>query len=339
MTTTMDSRPTSAAARTVGRGPRPRGIAWLMWRQNRTLISGLLLVLVALTIAAPILRAEMVSFIDSHHIKGCAAISRVPSCRQDGISGAVTQFRNGYGTLMQGFGILLLLLPVGLGAGLGATLLGRELENGTWKLALSQSVSRDRWVAAKLLTAGLIGVVASTVPALLLHWVWGPSANEVSGITWFSMAFYPSSGPVLVATTLLALSVGVLAGLLLRQVLRAAGLTVLVVGLFQYGQTVVRPHLWSWQTSLADLSDLPNSTWAFAHGLLLPDGRRVSWDVCNQAGDYEKCMAQYHGAKHFSAVHQAANYWPLQLVESGICLALAAALTALTVVWVRKRLV
>ncbi|GAB2704853.1 ABC transporter permease subunit [Kitasatospora kifunensis] len=338
MTTTLDTRPTGAPGCTARRGLRPRGLSWLMWRQNRLLICGLLLVVVVLAIAAPILRGEMVSFIDSHHIKGCAVISLDQACQVADTQHSVMEFRTGYGELLKGIGMLLLLLPVGVGAGLGATSLAKELENGTWKLALSQSVGRDRWVAAKLLTAGLIAVVAAAVPALLLHWVWQPSANDVSGIAWSSRTFYTSGGLVLVATTLLALSVGVLAGLLLRQALPAMGLTVLVVGLLQYGLATVRPYLWSWQTMLVPPSELPNSVWGFAQGSILPDGRRLPSGLCGQALDYASCMSRYPGAKEYSDVHRAADYWPLQLVESGICLALAAALTAVTVVWVRKRL-
>lgn len=309
-----------------------------MWRQNRLLICGLLLALVVLAIAAPVLRAEMVSFIDSHHIKGCAMISADPACQQPNLQQAVMDFRAGYGDMLRGIGLLLLLLPAGAGAGLGATLLARELENGTWKLVLSQSVSRDRWVAAKLVTAALIALVATAVPAALMHWVWLPSANDVSGVAWNSLFFYTSGGPVLVATTLLALSVGVLAGVALRQVLPAMGLTIVLVGLLQYGLAALRPHLWSWQTLVASPSELPNSVWGFAQGIILPDGRKLSAGVCDQALDYAACMGKYPGAQEYSEVHRAADYWPLQLVESGICLALAAALTAVTVLWVRKRL-
>ncbi|MCX4746254.1 ABC transporter permease [Kitasatospora sp. NBC_01287] len=314
---------------------RPRGLAWLMWRQNRLLLRVWLVLLLAAVVAAPFLRAGMVSFISGHHIAGCAEISMDPACQNPSTQQAVSDFRGTYGTFLKGLGALLLLvLPAGFGAGLGAPLLAQELETGTWKLALAQSVGRDRWVAAKLLTAALIGSLGAAVPALLLHWLWQPSANDVSGIGWYSLEFFGSGGPVLVATVLLAIAVGALAGVVLRRVLPAMAVTLGLVWLAQWALAVVRPHLWAWNTEVVDPSSLPNSVWGFGQGYLTPDGHRLPSDHCSAAVDYQSCSANLRGV---TDLHHAADYWPLQLVESGICLAVAAALTALTVRWARRR--
>ncbi|MFI9275817.1 ABC transporter permease [Kitasatospora sp. NPDC052896] len=334
MTAALDDRPTAPApARPTGRGPH--GLAWLMWRQHRAVLWCWLVLLLLAAVAAPVLRAQMTSYIADHHIAGCAEISTNASCQDPGQQNAVMVFRDHYGLLLKAVGALLLLLPAGLGAILGAPLLAQELERGTWKLVLTQSVGRDRWVMAKLLSAALIGAIGSGLLALLYRWLWQPSANDVSGIAWYSTVFFSSGGPVLVASVLLALSAGALTGALLRRVLPAMAASVGVVGLLQYGLATLRPHLWGWHTELIACSELPNDVWGFAQGFLTPDGHRLPYDICATA--LLNCPAEAPGTREFTDVHLAADYWPLQLVESGICLALAAALTVATIAVVRRR--
>ena len=51
-----------------------------------------------------------------------------------------------------------LILPGLIGVLVGGTLIARELEYGTWRLAWRQTVPRSRWLAVKLVlvTGGLI---------------------------------------------------------------------------------------------------------------------------------------------------------------------------------------
>ena len=68
--------------------------------------------------------------------------------------------------------------PFVIGAFLGAPLLARELEDGTWQLAWTQAVPRMRWLAAKLaalagVTVALTGDVhrgAHLVPSAVRRW-------------------------------------------------------------------------------------------------------------------------------------------------------------------------
>ncbi|PYC88229.1 ABC transporter permease [Streptomyces tateyamensis] len=322
----------------VRRGFAPRGLVWLMWRQRRLSILLWPVVVLAAAVAAVWLHGASADYIRNHGIAGCAMISLDPACQQPGVQESVSQFRDSYGHLLKLAGLLMLLLPVAVGAGLGAPLLAQELEQGTWKLVLSQSVSRRRWVLAKLAGVAVPAALGSLALASLYRWAWHPSANDVSGIAWSSQFFFSTGGPDLVATVLAAIGVGALAGAVLRRTVPAMAVTVLLVGLLQAGLSTVRPYLWSWQTMRVPESELPNSVWGFAHGLIRPDGTRLPYDGCGALLDPGQCAAKYAGTVEYSDVHRATDYWPLQLVETGICLALAALLTAATVSWIRRRL-
>ncbi|KJK59038.1 ABC transporter permease [Saccharothrix sp. ST-888] len=313
----------------------PQSLRWLMWRQQRLTVVLWLAVIAVAAVAFPFLRSEMVGYIDSNHIAGCAEISADSRCQVPGMQQAVANFRGSYGLLLKGIGLLLLLLPATAGVFVGAPLFARELESGTWRLVLAQSVGRLRWTLAKLVTVGLIGAVGSAAPVLLYRWLWQPSANDVSGVAWSSRAFIVSGGPTLIATVLLALAVGATVGALLGRVVPAMGVTLAVVAALQYGMSMVRPYLWSGETVLIPQSALPNDMWGFGQGYLRPDGTRLPIDACTSSTDYAACLGD---AREYSDVHRASDYWPLQGVESGICLVLAAALVVFLLVRTRRSL-
>ena len=75
----------------------------------------------------------------------------------------------------------LLAIPGLLGVVVGAPLLGRELERGTWRLAWSQTVPRTRWLATKLglVTGGLV-VFGAAITALMT-WYRGPLDRVTPG--------------------------------------------------------------------------------------------------------------------------------------------------------------
>ena len=61
-------------------------------------------------------------------------------------------FAGSYTLLTTGLGGLILVWPLILGIFLGAPLIARELETGTYRLAWTQSVTRTRWLTVKVVT-------------------------------------------------------------------------------------------------------------------------------------------------------------------------------------------
>lgn len=73
-----------------------------------------------------------------------------------------------FGTALLMTGLLLLAGPALIGAFWGAPLITRELETGTHRLAWTQSVTRKRWLAVKLVLVGGVGILLTGALSLLL---------------------------------------------------------------------------------------------------------------------------------------------------------------------------
>ena len=69
--------------------------------------------------------------------------------------------------LLQGLGIVLIVVPGLIGVFWGAPLIARELETGTYKLAFTQSITRRSWLATKI---GLVGLASVAVAGIWSAW-------------------------------------------------------------------------------------------------------------------------------------------------------------------------
>ena len=109
-------------------------------------------------------------------------------------------------------------LPVAVWA--GAALIGRELEDGTARLAWTQSITPARWLTAKLTAAALPLTAGSTLLGLVFAWVW-TTDQDVLVTNWSWDRVLVPTGPMSVALVLFALAVGTLAGVALGRALPA----------------------------------------------------------------------------------------------------------------------
>ena len=66
------------------------------------------------------------------------------------------------------------LLPALIGAFVGAPLVAREFETGTWRLASTQAVPRGRWLTVKILLLGLGILLLTTSLAAVFGWYRAP---------------------------------------------------------------------------------------------------------------------------------------------------------------------
>ena len=143
-------------------------------------------------------------------------------------------------------------LPAVVGVFWGAPMVARELEAGTHRLVWTQSITRTRWLATKL---GVTGVGAAVVGlgGLALTWWCAPIDDAVAqGLSDPGMlsvprlwpALFSARGVVPLGMTVLALVIGVTAGLLVRRAVAAMAVTlVVVVGVQILLPSVVQPHL------------------------------------------------------------------------------------------------
>ncbi|MFF4249154.1 hypothetical protein ACFYY2_32500 [Streptomyces sp. NPDC001822] len=321
--------------------PRPSllGPARVAVRQHRwTLrIAGGLALLTLLGLIALSLR--------SSHVTEVFAAS---GCRTDGADGnrecmqvarnyVVTMF-----TYRRGFdnvALVLMALPVLLSGFVGGPLIARELESGTYKLSWTQSVTPARWLAAKLVVPATLVLAGAAILAAVLHWA--RSGQDLPyPVEWYAMYVFTTTGTVLAGHILFGLCAGALIGILVRRTLLALVLSVLVAGAVGVAFADLRGRLWPPSTVTGTNLDIHENIWWVETGHLTGDGERLSQETCAQSvseTDTARCFADHDITGHYLDYHPASHFWPLQLVETGILLALAALALALAFRVLRRR--
>ena len=144
---------------------------------------------------------------------------------------------NGIGNFLSSGGLgLFLVVPPLIGAFVGAPLLAREFEAGTFRYAWTQGFGRWRWTLAKLVALGVVVTVASGALSVLASWYYQPyfaSGNQSLSLTTFNSlnpGLFEQRGVSFAAWTLAAFAIGALAGVLIRRVVPAIVTTLAVCG-------------------------------------------------------------------------------------------------------------
>ncbi|MFE0255461.1 ABC transporter permease [Streptomyces sp. NPDC059010] len=214
------------------------------------------------------------------------------------------------------------IVPFLTAAWAGGALIGRELESGTAQLAWTQSVCPARWLAAKLAVPAALLVSGTLVLTLLHHMLWsadGALRQVNSSRHWYAGTTFEANGTLATAYVLLGLAVGVLAGLLQRRALAALGTAVVGLAILTAALRALRPHLWPVET-LTGKRGYPEWTgMVVGDGALTSTGARVPDPHCDTA----KCYADHDVVGYYRDYHPSSHFWPLQLVETGIALAVA----------------
>ena len=248
-------------------------------------------------------------------------------------------------------GILLTLAPALLGAFVGAPVLARELETGTFRYAWTQGFGRWRWTLGKLVPLAIAVAAAAGVFSLLFSWFFQPFFADGNNIP-FTAELFDLRVVALPAWTLAAFAIGALAGMLIRRVVPAIAATLAAyAGLALTAALYLRQHYAA--PLLTSSLNVPGSAWimsqwwtkggkfAFANWHDAPASlvRR-----CSAAGPLGKgspgtlyqCFAQ-HGYTQWTSYQPGSRFWPFQWIEGGWLLALSVLLIAATVWLVRRR--
>ncbi|MFI2633822.1 hypothetical protein ACH5A2_26115 [Streptomyces collinus] len=198
----------------------------------------------------------------------------------------------------------------------GGALIGRELESGTAELAWTQSVTPARWLAAKLAVPAALLTAGTGLLVPVNIWARGDGDPDLAG-DWYYPDVFVSTGPVAVAYALAGLTLGALAALVWRRALPAAGVALAASLLLHSLLERHREDLW------------PSVTRTEAGSFELPrSALQVAWSDSPR-----------HGVPITRAVfHPESHFWPLQYVETGLLLAVAATATAAAFVLLARRL-
>ncbi|MFF9841430.1 ABC transporter permease [Streptomyces sp. NPDC013740] len=259
--------------------------------------------------------------------------ARTPDVHLADGSWAPADESHGYEALrlaMEYTGTALLFLPLLVGAFVAGPLIAREFETGTYRLSLTQSVRPAAWLRAKVLTAGGVAVAAT----LALLGVYRLGWSRVSGtylFGWGDRGTYEGTGIVLVGYVLAAVAVGALIGQLVRRTLLAMSVTGLVMGLVMFVLGSLRWSLLGVETvtgpvgrDAAPLS--PSGSWLMMDtGMLDAHGNRLpEWTCFARTQNLTDCPPDLGITGQYLDYHPRSHFWPTQLAETGILLALAA---------------
>ncbi|MGV9691047.1 ABC transporter permease [Streptomyces sp. NPDC003444] len=230
---------------------------------------------------------------------------------------------------MEYLSVGMVVLPLLIAAFVAGPLVAREFESGTYKLSLTQSVSPAAWLRAKLLTTTVVALLA----ALALMGVFRIGWHRVEdswNLHWADHGAYEASGVVPLAYVLAAVAIGALVGQLVRRTLLAVaatggivGVVMLVLGSFRWDflpvRTVTGPALENASTLM-----VPGDSLLVEQGLIGTSGKRLPGWFCSADAPAEHCRPDEGIAAQYADYHPYSHFWPTQLIETGILLALAA---------------
>jgi hypothetical protein len=266
-------------------------MSWVAWRQQRTefVIAAILVAVLAALFIPTGLHLN-----DAYETGGAATCVRTSGA---GCAQLLDAFDERFSAIIgvtDWFG----LLPVVIGVIFAAPFV-LELERGTYRLAWTQSITRRRWLTAKLLVAlGGAGVTAAVISLLLTWWRQPldhfhgrvePGAFQLEAIAPIAYAVFAAVLIIALGTvlrrTIPAIAIGIIAFLVVRVTI----------------ETVVRPH--------------------YASALQAHQGVNLetAWVL--------------HGATY----QPSSRFWEFQGIETGVYLVLMLALMALVAWWIDHR--
>jgi hypothetical protein len=327
-----------------------RRMAWVTWRQHRAALAGVAVFLGALAVGL------WLAGLTTHHVYAAA----VPACHPASsvaCGDMITSIIGANGFLANG--LILQAVPPLIGAFVGAPVLARELETGTFRYTWTQGFGRWRWTLAKLVPLAVAVTAATGALSVLLSWYYQPyfapgyQTMGIPGASPFAPGLFDLRGVAFAAWTLAAFAIGALAGMLIRRVVPAIAATLAAYAALAFAAGgFLRPH---YLTPLVTSNpNVPGSAWIFsqwstkggkfAFGGYPPDSLLNRFCSSVPSGPYGKgspqafvqCLSQ-HGYTQWTSYQPASRFWPFQWIEGGWLLALSALLITATVWLVRRR--
>lgn len=335
--------------------PRWRKMTWVVWRQDRAAISALLALLAALsgllvvsgnrlrTQYAELLRADCFG---AHPVTGCPDLVN-----------AFFQHTSDLGALNAG----LRALPILAGIFIGAPLVARELESGTFQLVWTQGLGRYRWLTAKLVLVGL--AIAVLICAVATVAAWWASPIYAAGVPSAAISRWPAGAFDVTAVTLpcwgvLSFACGVLAGAVIRRSVQAMAATAVILGLLSglaYAKadgllalagadTVRGTALQLGQSAFMTASPTagPHGSWVLRQWVTTPKGTTLDmYKALRSAGSpglpgMSSWLARHHDVLRWT-YDPASHYWPLQVLDGTILLACSVLVGGAAIAWLRSR--
>lgn len=298
---------------------------WVTWRQHRTEV------LVAITLVV-----LLVVFI---FLSGMALRS---TYLQDG--------RFGIEYFLASFPFMVInILPFLLGFFIGAPLVSQELERGTYRLAWTQGIARERWLKSKLLLVAGVTLVIFLFVSGILNW-WNQPVNETIG-PW---ATFDVNGIVIVSHALFALTLGIALGTIISKPVGAMALFVPIFPMvrlffFWLRQYYLPPISLRWDYIGGNPIDQMGKIWIVGQNFLDRLGKLIPIDLVFQTCGPQSILAYAIDPELFSCFREngfsilvsyqpVERFWLFQGIECLVFLALSICLVGLTIWWLKKKI-
>jgi hypothetical protein len=326
-------------------------MTWLVWRQHRAEAITAAIVVAVLAIALTPVALHVHNLVGQIQQEGCLGASPGLDC-----SSSMTAF-DAVSSALTGLLPWLNLLPGLAGVFIGAPLVAREVEDGTWRLAWSQGITRRAWLRGQLLGTLAVIAVSAALFTAVLTWFLSP-VDYVSGR--FGDNGFDFAGVVPLGWSILAFGLGVLAGTVIRRAIPAMGAT--LVGFLAIrlpDEYTLRlgylPPMKLWGVPFGtSTSPLPRDAWNLGQDPVAPGGHTIltsaQFDQVQHTAavqlrepspaHYMQDLNQWltaHGYTQVITYQPAGRFWVFQGIEAGGCLLLAAAALALAYRLVLRR--
>jgi hypothetical protein len=324
-------------------------MTWLVWRQHRgeALIASIglgilaaVLIITGIQIAASFQSLGVAACVAHPGAANCNDIERAFAAPYDVLTSALPWLK---------------LLPAFVAILVGAPLVAREFEHGTFRTVWTQSVTRWRWLTFKLglVLAGCLTL--STVLTALLTWWLGPF-NQIYGR--FDPQSFDFEGVAPLAYMVFAVALAILAGTLLGRsipamVVTLVGFFIARVGIVVYARPNYQAPITQTWDALARAPQIDRQAWQIESGWIDTAGNKMAADhvlaTCNTTGgpgatvgssaDHNPVLQciHAHGWLNFVTYQPADRFWLFQGIEAALFLALAGVCVALTFWWVCRR--
>jgi hypothetical protein len=334
-------------------------MTFLVWRQYRlqwAIALGLLAAFAALELVNGLQVAHAWHTLLTTCPTGAAAQSGPgTSCLQNSI----------VGTLGNDLRLVSELVPGLFGIFWGAPLVAHELEAGTTAFAWTQGITRARWLWVKVVWLLLAAALWGGAVSALVTW-WSGPINAQQGNA-FLVNNFDTTGIVPIGYSVFAMGLGIAAGALMRRTLPAIAVT---IGVFAVVRLAVaeelRQHLLPPVTKLVSLASSQGpvaASWILSNGYANKAGQPLpSYNnynghtlngtpfsdfpaACQQilnssgAGNgnaFSSCLARA-GFQQYFTYQPGYRFWPIQGIETGLYLLVAAVLVVIAWRAVRRR--